>query len=77
MDNTELMLLSDDELYVITGGIKWDFVLSSVIFVSVGVGCCAIACVPGVNVVAAAALAVGGVHIGIGGTFCGVYGLAS
>lgn len=64
-----------DDLYKISGGLDMSYVASGVIFASVGVGLCAIGCIPGVGTLAVTALVVSGVHTTIGGVCIGTIGL--
>lgn len=66
-----------DELQIINGGFKGEDVFGGALIFVTGVGLLAAACVPGVNVVAAAGLAYAGSWGLAGGVFMTTYGFVA
>lgn len=69
--------VSNDELFQIDGGFDIGSVVGGVLIVTTGVGCLAVACVPGVNVVAAACVAYAGSWGLAGGIALTTYGFVA
>ena len=64
-----------EKLEAINGGFSFKHVISGALFFTVGVGCLAVATIPGVNVVAAAGVAYLGSWGTAGGTVTSIYGI--
>ncbi len=69
--------LDQQELFAVDDGADWGAAAGGALIFTAGAGCLAIACVPGVNVVAAAAVAYAGSWGIAGGVTATMYGLVT
>ena len=66
--------LTENELFELDGGVSWEHIAAGATFTAIGIGCIAIAVIPGVNVLAATGLALAGSWGIARGTFSIAYG---
>ena len=66
--------LTTSDLFEVDGGVSVEHIAAGATFVAVGVGCMAIACIPGVNMAVAAGLVIAGAWGIAGGCTSVLYG---